>query len=101
MLAQLLPGLTYCEIRGYYVFARRLRAEIHGYLNLGKLRKVWFETLPGDEVHHTVLRELSKYYLKNLSTGSILQSRKMPKANKPLYVKISRMLLKCLTVLNC
>jgi hypothetical protein len=79
-LERLCPSLTDDEITRYYQYATQLRKTINGYINLGKLKKLW-GTKPEQSLtmYQVIFVKLNVYYLRQISIPALLTSRKLKK----------------------
>ena len=94
-LKRLFPALSSEEIDNYYDFAVRVKQESEYYLNLDKIRKVWYcrSDTPNNETQRRLMRQLSYHHLTHILPISILSSRKMKSESKVLHLKAKRVLV--------
>lgn len=68
---------------------------MYGYINYEKLASLWYpcEEETEDVLNTKILRTLSNYYVREILVQSILTSKKMPPAVKPMHLRVRRKLL--------
>lgn len=101
-LKRLFPSLTPEEVSNYYNFAVRIKQESEYYLNLEKIRKIWYcrHDTPNNSCQRKLMRQLSYHHLNFILPVSILSSRKMKSDSKMLHLKAKRVLVQQLRCPN-